>query len=143
VNASLRLWLPAGGFTSPTGSEVFELFDVVTHLDELGRRLGVDIFEDLGIGTSYGTYVATEADEHTLLDIPLNAAALLDLNAATGLFALGGAVTSLDDLINDEIIFGESGNQHAYLVLETVPLPGAAWLFASALLMLGHRRRKS
>jgi hypothetical protein len=142
VGGSLHLWQPSGGFLSPTGSEVYQLFDVVTDLDELGQRWGVDIFDDLGTGTSYGAYVATDADEHTLIEIPLSAAALLDLNAATRLFALGGAVTSLDDLMNDELIFGSSGNLHAYLVLETVPLPGAAWLLLSALPMLGHLRRK-
>jgi hypothetical protein len=141
VNASLRLWFPEEGLRSPTDMEIYELFDVVTDLDELGQRWGVDIFEDLGTGTSYGTYVATEADEQTLIDIPLNAAAVAELNAAASLFALGGAVTSLDDLINDEFLFGTSGNARAYLVLETVPLPGAAWLLASALLILGHRRR--
>jgi hypothetical protein len=143
AGASLRLWLPAGGFTSPTGSEVFQLFDVVTDLEELGQRWGEDIFQDLGTGTSYGAFTVKEEAEYTLLDLPLNAAAVAALNGAEGLFAFGGAVTSLDDLMNDEIIFGESGNQRAFLVLETVPLPGAAWLLASALMFLAERRRRS
>jgi hypothetical protein len=140
ASASLLLWLPPGGFISPTDSEVYELFDVLTDPDDLGRFWGVEIFDDLGTGTSYGSHVATDTDESTWLEVPLNAAALLDLNAAGALFALGGAVTSLDDLTNDELLFGQSGNRHAYLVLETVPLPGAVWLLASALLLLVPRR---
>jgi hypothetical protein len=138
TSASLRLWLPEDGFVSPTGSETYQLFDVATPPYLLGRRWGVDTFTDLGTGRTYGAYTATEADEHTLIEITLNAAALADLNAALGLFAFGGAVTTLDAEVNDEEIFARSGYQHARLVLELapVPLPGAAWLLSSGFLVL-------
>jgi hypothetical protein len=138
VSATLRLWVPEGGLRSPTDTETFQLFDVVTDLDELGQRWGEDIFEDLGTGTTYGTYIATEDDEYSQIAIPLNAAAVADLNDAGDLFALGGAITSLDALVNDELLFGQSGYMHAFLDLQIVPVPPAAWLLASALLVLGH-----
>jgi hypothetical protein len=136
----LLLWQPDGGFVSPTGSETYELFHVEFAAD-LGFRFGVDIFEDRGTGTSYGAYAASEGDEATLIDIALSEAARADLNAAVGLFAFGGAVTTLDLEINDELLFGQSGRQNAYLVLETVPVPAAGWLLGVGLLALGARRR--
>jgi hypothetical protein len=147
VSASLRLWFPNDGFASPTGSEVYQLFAVDANPHVLGHHWDVAIFDDLGSGTSYGAYTATAADEHTLVDIPLDAAAVADMNAATGWFAIGGAVTSLDDELNNEFVFGNSGWQHAYLVLQLapiapVPVPAAAWLLGSALLLLPHRARR-
>jgi hypothetical protein len=139
--ARLLLWVPENGFVSPTGSEIYELFHVETPLDELGQRWGEGIFADLGAGTRYGAYTATEADEHGFIEITLGAAALAELNAAAGLFALGGAITTLDGEMNDELLFGSSGVLDVRLVLETVPVPGAAWLFASALLAVAARRR--
>ena len=53
------------------------------------------IFDDLADGTSYGSVVASPADIGGTITVNLNAAALSDLNAATGLFAFGGALTSL------------------------------------------------
>jgi hypothetical protein len=145
TSATLWLWLPEDGFVSPTGSETYGLFDVDTAPDLLGRHSDVGIFDDFGTGRSYGTYIVTETDEHTLIQIQLNAVALADLNTTAGLFAFGGAVTTLDAEMNNELIFGYSDNQHARLLLELtpVPVPGAAWLLASALLALRLGRSRS
>ena len=74
----------------------------------------------------------------TRIDVALNAAAVSDLNAASTLFAFGGAVTSLDPEDNNELLFAGSGRVHAYLALETVPIPAAGWLLGAGLLALGH-----
>jgi hypothetical protein len=142
TSATLYLWMPESGFVSPTGSETYQLFSVETPADEVGARWGVDIFEDLGAGVGYGSYTATEADSYSFVAIALEAAALADLNAAAALFALGGAVTSLDPEENDEVVFANSGWIRGILVVETIPIPGAAWLLGSAALALCCRRRR-
>ena len=55
------------------------------------------IFDDLGGGTGFGQVDMTVADNGTVVSIPLNESAEAAINAAAGgLWAVGGAVMTLD-----------------------------------------------
>jgi hypothetical protein len=104
------------------------LLDVSTDPQDLIDGIGgISAFIDLGTGVNYGTHIATEADEGTFIIIPLNASAVADANAAEGgLWAIGGAITTLDkDPTTDDGIFGASaGSPNSLLVLTVLdPCP--------------------
>ena len=114
---------PVCGYVSNDPSETYGLFDVSTDPQELIDGIGgVPAFIDLGTGVSYGTHIATAADDGTFIIIPLDASAVADANAADGgLWALGGAITTLDrNPVTDEFAFGCSrfaGTPNRRLVL--------------------------
>jgi hypothetical protein len=68
----------------------------------------VAAYADLGTGVSYGTRTITPADSGTVVEITLNSSAVAALDAAPGLIALGGALTTLDAAANNESIFGNT-----------------------------------
>jgi hypothetical protein len=112
---------------------------------------GSGSFGALGTGTVYGAQSYVGADSYgTRKAISLNAAALADIASASGgSFTLSGRVTSpttFSPSAPDQFIFGASGGQTpdaVRLVLETVvPVPGAVWLFASAVALTGLLRQK-
>ena len=106
---------------------------------------GVSAFLDLGTGVAYGSFMATEADSNIFITIDLNASAVADANAAAGeLWALGGAITTLDgDIFTNEGLFGGSADSPStQLVLTLIPAPGAVALFGLAGLMGTRRRRR-
>ena len=155
TEAVLNISLDQTRAFSPDPSETFSVFDVTSDipslLDESG---GVEAFEDLGSGTSYGfADVLTDSTSGTL-SIALNALALLDLNAAVGGdFALGGAVTSLSG--GTELLFGFSNlgrQQPTRLTLTTEPAfqnqvaiaePASLALMGFGLLALVFAHRKT
>lgn len=120
-----------GGYLSADASETFTVWDFSGDIVQLlagGNNLA-GIFDDLGSGSPFGSISITDGDEGTTLDITLNAAALAALNAADGLFALGGSVTTLsvdDPADPDELVFGFShlGSPTRQLILN-VPEPAA------------------
>jgi len=57
-----------------------------------------------------GRGLMSNADDGTVVPISLNSAALGDLNRAKGLFALGGAVTTLVPGFSIQVVFGFSGS---------------------------------
>lgn len=83
-----------GGFFSGLPGELYGLFDVTTNFTDLVAGLGgVAAYGDLGNGVSFGQLAVSEADEGTVLTIPLNAAALVSINAAAGqAWAVGGSL---------------------------------------------------
>lgn len=86
------------GYVSPDPTETFAVSDVTTPVVELQRRNTgrTDIYADLGSGAAYGQQVVSGADNGGFVEIALNATAVAALNAASGgVFALGGAVTTL------------------------------------------------
>lgn len=111
-SATLKAFNPTPGFVSPDGSEAYSLFDVTTSIVSL-RAGGTGLlatFTDLGTGTGYGNRVVTTADAGRLVDVGLNADALVALNAASGEFALGGALTSLNGTAQQNVFGFSNGS---------------------------------
>ena len=152
VAATLIIEQPPAGYASPSATEDYRVgavsVDLATIVNGTG---GLAAFDDLGTGALYGAVPVDDSSEDSTVSVPLNATALIDLNSAAGLFAIGGRLTSLIRTSGvDEFTFGFSnvqGNVNtAYLQIETapVPLPAALPLLAGALSGIGFavRRRR-
>ena len=124
VALQLRAWNPADGFFSGH-DETYVNYDVTTNLTDLmnGGVGGLAAYEDLGSGTVYASYDASNADNGTSIVIDLNAAAVADANAAHGgLWGIGGAITTLNG--GDEYLFGFTGGNLADTQLVVTLIPG-------------------
>jgi hypothetical protein len=113
LSMQLEVFNPRFGYFSNDPSETYGLFDVSTDPQDLIAGIGgIPAFVDMGTGVSYGTHVATLVDEGTFIIIPLNAFAVADADAmAGGLWAIGGAITTLDNEPETaEGTFGGSAN---------------------------------
>lgn len=139
VSATLRLYNPSSavsgdsgnGYASVDATEVMALHSVETSIAALmGATGGSGTFDDLADGTLYASRTVSAADDGTLVSFDLNQNALSDLNAASGLFAFGGSLTTLGS--GDESMFAYTGGplNHSFvsnitreLVIETSPLP--------------------
>jgi len=106
--AELRLKNPSGGYSSSDATETIDFFDVSADLSDLSSGFGgVAAFDDLGAGTLYGEYVASSADDGTVVVVSLNTAAVTALNSSFDYFAFGGAIVTLDEVsTNQEFLFG-------------------------------------
>ena len=164
LGATLRAYNPGAtvpgdsgdGFSSFTPTAFIFLYDVTTDISALtAGTAGSAGFDDLGTGAVLGSHEASSADNGTLVSIPLNATAVANLNAATGLFALGGA---MDTPVGGgyRVLFQNTGgptggsvvsNTTRQLVLETspssVPLPTAGALGILGLSVLAGLSRWS
>ena len=99
-------------YNSPQPSETYELRDVTTAVPTLtaGGSGKTAIYADLGDGAIYGSQNYENGDDYQFRTIDLNAAAISALTAKSGqAFALGGLLTTLDTLSNEEYVFGFSG----------------------------------
>lgn len=162
TSAMLRVYNPAApvtpgfpyGYTSSHLTENYALFDVSTPFEELGAGYeigslaGQGIFSDLGSGQNFGMTTVSLADNGKFVEITLNASALAALNASSGVFAVGGALTTLDALVNQESLFASAflhtvGPNVPQLVISNVPEPSttALWIAGLGLLGLAARRR--
>ncbi|MCD4727115.1 MAG: PEP-CTERM sorting domain-containing protein [Pirellulales bacterium] len=136
-----------------TGSETYELYHVETSVGDLtagGSNLG-DIFADLGSGTAYGSREILYSEADTYVEISLDADFLSDANDASGMFAIGGALTTLDTGTADEYVFGYYGERslsYSQLVVETIPEPGTIVLLLTGVAAMfaftrGRRMRRA
>ncbi len=99
-----------------TGSETYQLRDVVTPVDVLkaGGTGKIAIYEDLGEGTIYGSRNFTTADTNQVVTIGLNSSLVAALNAKSGQsFAMGGALTTLNTIRDEEYLYGFSNDGDA------------------------------
>jgi len=102
---------PGPGYVSSDPSENYELHDVVTPISTLRAGTGgVPAHADLGSGVVYGSRTMTAADMGSVVEITLNSSAITAMNANHGLFGIGGSITTLDSLANDEYTFGWSSS---------------------------------
>src|SRR5690606_6871505 len=112
-SATLRLFNPflspfLPGYVSPDPAELLNIYDVSPPADVVRQGLaGTSGFADLGGGTLFGSRLVSAADNGTIVEITLNSAAIAALNAATGLFALGGALGTIDSSA-EQYVFGFS-----------------------------------
>jgi hypothetical protein len=87
------------GCAAGDATETLGLFDVSTDPATLNFNEGFNaaVFDDLGTGTSYGTFeVGTSGPEDGTLSFALDALAIADIVAASGgFFSIGGALQSL------------------------------------------------
>ena len=157
IAAEIRLDTGSIRYLFPGPSHTYDLFDVSTPLSQLVSgdfSVGVNTYNDLGSGNQYGSAVFTQAEDGFgggTKTITLNNTFLQSINASSGLFAMGGSVTTLSPQSGiSHLLFGGTGSADIReLVLTTiepittVPLPAAAWLFGSAMLgLFGVARRK-
>lgn len=138
-----------------SGNLTLGIFDVTTPASQLPLNRGAGvfpaIFNDLGSGTSYGTFSVSNGSSTDVLSLALNPAAIVDANAASGYFAIGAAIVgSSSGFIfagsNDEPGNGGSGyTQRLVITTDAAGVPetsGAAGLLAAALAGLGIVRRR-
>ena len=126
LSAYLHLAMPNNGYRSPDSTETYRVQDVTTSIASLiAGTGGVAAFNDLGSGTVFGSQTVQNSDEGGFVDVTLNSSALTELNAATGQWAVGGNISTLNAIPDLEYAFAFSnGTQTTQLVLLTaVPEP--------------------
>ena len=143
ASATLRAYNRTFGYFSPDPTETWTIFDVSTSISSLMNGTGGSAaFVDLGTGLIYGSAVVSPADSGVFVEAALNSDALGALNAASGLFALGGALTTLSSLSSEYVFASSHQDPRAELVLVLVPEPGTLLLFGLGGLVLKGRRRR-
>lgn len=95
VSAVLKLENPQS-LTNSINS-TYTLYDVSTSVATLvtGQSSATAIYADLGSGVSYGSATINSSVSPGFVEISLNAAAISAMNSASGLFALGGALSAV------------------------------------------------
>lgn len=118
----------ANSFGDPL--QTYGLFDVSTPIATLRNKVNnpnSSIYNDLGTGTSYGSFVVNRNDPASPIDFVLNGAGVAAINGnAGGVFTLGGSL--LNSSPGQQYLFGLSQGSVQRLYLETkaataVPTP--------------------
>jgi hypothetical protein len=94
-----------------TATLTYSLFDVSTAASTLNANNGVSqaIFEDLGSGTSFGSFSVAVGARTDVLSFPLNAAGVAAFNAARGGFFSIGGQTAGEVARFQAFLYGSSG----------------------------------
>ncbi len=108
TGATFRIFNPS--YVSVNSTEVFSLFDFGSSITSLqDGTADLAEFNDLGTGKKYGNASFDLASNGTWTNISLNSDALADINGSLGgLFAIGGAITSLGATDSPEVIFNDT-----------------------------------
>jgi len=145
-SATMRLFLPTGGYVSPDSTETFSLFDFTGDpADLINGNGGIAAFDDLADGNTFGSVDIAMADENSFIDIDFNAAGLAFLNSRVGgSVAIGGAVTSLNTATGGEWVFGvpAGGPVPTPSLIVSVPEPSSIALIGFAFAAVTSRRRR-
>jgi hypothetical protein len=144
---SASLELSGFGYSSSDSSETIGFFDVSTPAAILNHNVGTsaEIFNDLGSGVSYGSFIVPAYAFDATLLFELNAAALTSIaKAAGGFFSIGGALLTAEV---GQYLFASSGGtgiQRLTLVTapaEPIPEPTTILLLGGGLLGAAGARR--
>jgi hypothetical protein len=106
------------------GPLTYSLWDVSTPAATLNSNTGTSqtIFDDLGSGTSFGSFPVADGLESDVLSFPLNAAGVAAFNAARGAFYSVGGQTP-DETSPVGYIYGFSGGPNGTQQLLVTCLP--------------------
>jgi hypothetical protein len=147
---AVTLELARFAYDSEDESETIAFFDVSTDATTLNNNAGTSaaIFDDLGSGTMYGTFVvpAYTFSSAQTLSFPLNDNATAAVAAAAGgFFSIGAALTSITRGGGEnEALFGSSSSVGIQrLIVETtavVPEPTSMGLAITAMAGLALRK---
>jgi hypothetical protein len=110
TSAQLTLSNPFGFYVSPDPSETINFSDVSTPINQLEATGSgqVDIFNDLGSGTSFGTQTVTPGTD--VVTTTLNTDGIGALTAGLGSqLAIGGSLTTISGT-DPQFIFGDTGS---------------------------------
>jgi len=168
TGATLRVWVdakdgdPGSGVGNETGApyqssdpfEIVNLFDVSTPASTLATATpGLDAFNDLGTGNTYGALTVNADDAAEYIDVELNAQAIADLNAAIGgAWSIGGALDfngsfgANSNFISERVLHDDNNLDNdlpSQLVLtgSVVPEPASATLLLLTAAATLRRRR--
>ncbi len=151
ASVELRLFNPATGFASPDPTEIHTLRRVHAHSRLACRGHWAHRYlRGPGSGRAgYRSQVVSAANNNSLVTIGLNPSGVTALSNATGgLFALGGAITTLrpGSTANEHLFSATNfGTETRQLVVTLIPEPGTLTLLGTGTLTLlgcGWRRRR-
>jgi hypothetical protein len=106
-----------------TGPLTYSLFDVSTPAEALNADgTSQTIFDDLGTGTTFGSYSLDPGAQDDVLSLPLNSSGVAAVNAAKDQFLSIGGRSSGEGSSEDSFVFGGSNyDSNPSLLVECAP----------------------